>query len=58
MESMEHESMVTMYHLDKGRVMMTHYCSAQTSRACRPRCRMTGRPFTSIFSMLPTSQPF
>jgi len=41
MESMEHESMVTMYHLDKGRVMMTHYCSAQNQPRMQARCRMT-----------------
>lgn len=29
MEEMPHESMVTMYHLDNDRLLMTHYCSAK-----------------------------
>ena len=44
MQADEHESMVTMFHLDRDRLMMTHYCAAQNQP------RMTGqvRPDGSI----------
>ena len=29
MEEMSHDSMVSMYHLDDNRLLMTHYCAAQ-----------------------------
>lgn len=28
MEEMPHDSMITMYHMDNDRLLMTHYCSA------------------------------
>ncbi len=31
MEEMPHESMVSMYHIDDNRLLMTHYCAAQQS---------------------------
>jgi hypothetical protein len=49
MESMEHESMVTMYHLDKGRVMMTHYCSAQNQPRMQAQVSDDGKTFTFDF---------
>lgn len=36
-ETMSHGDMVTMYHLDGGNLMLTHYCAAQN----QPRMRAT-----------------
>jgi hypothetical protein len=49
MESMEHESMITMYHLDKGRVMMTHYCAAQNQPRMQAQVSDDGKTFTFDF---------
>ncbi|MBZ5507919.1 MAG: hypothetical protein LAO78_20855 [Acidobacteriia bacterium] len=49
MESMEHESMVTMYHLDKDRVMMTHYCAAQNQPRMQAQVSDDGKTFTFNF---------
>src|SRR5256885_508342 len=49
MESMEHESMVTMYHLDKDHVMMTHYCSAQNQPRMQAKISDDGKTFTFDF---------
>ncbi len=44
MQADEHESMITMFHLDRDRLMMTHYCAAQN----QPRMTGTVRPDGSI----------
>jgi hypothetical protein len=49
MESMEHESMVTMYHVDRDRVMMTHYCAAQNQPRMQARISDDGKTFTFDF---------
>ncbi|HEX4602656.1 MAG TPA: hypothetical protein VH724_01560 [Candidatus Angelobacter sp.] len=49
MESMEHESMVTMYHLDKDHVMMTHYCAAQNQPRMQAQISDDGKTFTFDF---------
>jgi hypothetical protein len=55
MESMQEESMVTMYHVDNNRLMLTHYARRTTSPAWRPRYRMTVKPLRSTLSMAPIS---
>ena len=44
MQADEHESMITMYHLDRDRLMMTHYCAARN----QPRMAGELRPDGSI----------
>ena len=44
--SQEKESMITMYHLDGGKLMMTHYCS------------MGNQPRMRLMTMTPTSLTF
>jgi hypothetical protein len=46
MESMQEESMVTMYHLDKGRLMLTHYCAAQNQPRMQGQVSEDGKTFT------------
>jgi hypothetical protein len=44
MQADEHASMITMFHLDRDRLMMTHYCAAQN----QPRMVGELRPDGSI----------
>jgi hypothetical protein len=49
------ENMVSMIHLDgPNRLILTHYCGAGTSPACRPAPRPTARPSPSTSSTAPT----
>jgi hypothetical protein len=48
MESMDHDGMVTMYHLDGDTLMLTHYCSAGN----QPRMRLvSSTPGSLTFDM-------
>jgi hypothetical protein len=49
MESMANENMVTMYHLDKDHVMLTHYCSAQNQPRMQAKISDDGKTFTFDF---------
>ena len=49
MESMEEESMVTMYHLDKDHLMLTHYCSAHNQPRMEGQVSDDGKTFTFDF---------
>jgi hypothetical protein len=49
MESMQHESMVTMYHLDNDRLMLTHYCAAHNQPRMQARVSDDGKTFTFDF---------
>ena len=49
MEVQTQESMITMYHLDKDRLMMTHYCSAQNQPRMQASISDDGKTFTFDF---------
>ncbi len=49
MESMQEESMVTMYHLDKDHLMVTHYCSAHNQPRMVGKVSDDGKTFTFDF---------
>jgi hypothetical protein len=49
MESMQEESMVTMYHVDNSRLMMTHYCAAQNQPRMQAQVSDDGKTFTFDF---------
>ncbi|HKV94331.1 MAG TPA: hypothetical protein VJW20_17415 [Candidatus Angelobacter sp.] len=49
MESMEEESMVTMYHVDKDHLMLTHYCSAHNQPRMQGQVSDDGKTFTFDF---------
>jgi hypothetical protein len=49
METMAHDNMVTMYHLDKDHVMLTHYCSAQNQPRLQAHISDDGKTFTFDF---------
>jgi hypothetical protein len=49
METMAHDNMVTMYHLDKDHVMLTHYCSAQNQPRLQAKVSDDGKVFTFDF---------
>ncbi|HEX2329528.1 MAG TPA: hypothetical protein VHN74_12460 [Candidatus Angelobacter sp.] len=46
MEEMPHESMVTMFHLDKNRLLMTHYCSANNQPRMQAEFSPDGKTIT------------
>lgn len=49
MEEMSHDSMVTMYHLDDNRLLMTHYCSAQNQPRMAAEVSADGKTITFNF---------
>lgn len=49
MESMQEESMVTMYHVDQDRLMLTHYCSAHNQPRMQAQVSADGKTFTFNF---------
>jgi hypothetical protein len=49
MESMQEESMVTMYHVDKDRLMLTHYCAAHNQPSMQGQVSDDGKTFTFDF---------
>lgn len=49
MESMQEESMVTMYHVDNNRLMLTHYCAAQNQPRMQAQVSDDGKTFTFDF---------
>jgi hypothetical protein len=49
MESMQEESMVTMYHVDNNRLLLTHYCTAQNQPRMQAQVSDDGKTFTFDF---------
>jgi len=49
MESMQEESMVTMYHVDNNRLLLTHYCAAQNQPRMQATVSDDGKTFTFDF---------
>lgn len=49
MEEMSHESMVTMYHLDNNRLLLTHYCSAKNQPRMQAEISADGKTVTFNF---------
>jgi hypothetical protein len=49
MESMQEESMVTMYHVDNSRLMLTHYCAAKNQPRMQAQVSDDGKTFTFDF---------
>lgn len=49
MESMQEESMVSMFHLDNNRLIMTHYCAAQNQPRMQGQASDDGKTFTFEF---------
>lgn len=49
MESMQEESMVTMYHVDNNRLLLTHYCAAQNQPRMQAQVSDDGKTFTFDF---------
>jgi hypothetical protein len=49
MEEMPHDSMVTMYHLDNNRLLMTHYCGAQNQPRMQADVSADGKTITFNF---------
>lgn len=50
MEEMPHESMVTMYHMDNNRLLMTHYCSAMNQPRMQAEVSPDGK--TIVFNFV------
>jgi hypothetical protein len=44
MEEMPHDGMVTMYHMDNNRLLMTHYCSSMNQPRMQAEVSPDGRP--------------
>jgi hypothetical protein len=49
MEEMEHDSMVTVYHMDDNRLLMTHYCAAQNQPRMAAEVSADGKTITFNF---------
>jgi len=49
MESMQEDSMVTMYHVDNNRLLLTHYCAAQNQPRMQATVSDDGKTFTFDF---------
>ena len=49
MEEMPHENMVTMYHLNNGSLLMTHYCSAHNQPRMQAEISADGKTITFNF---------
>ena len=49
MEEMPHKNMVTMYHLDNDRLLMTHYCSAGNQPRMQAEVSPDGKTITFNF---------
>ena len=49
MEQLAHDSMITMYHLDDNRLMMTHYCAAQNQPRMAAEVSADGKTITFSF---------
>jgi hypothetical protein len=49
MESMQEESMVSMFHMDNSRLMLTHYCAAQNQPRMAAKVSEDGKTFTFDF---------
>ncbi len=49
MEEMPHESMVSMYHIDDNRLLMTHYCAAQNQPRMAAEVSADGKTITFNF---------
>lgn len=50
MEEMPHDSMVTMYHMDNERLLMTHYCSAMNQPRMQAEISPDGK--TIVFNFV------
>jgi hypothetical protein len=50
MEEMPHESMVTMFHIDNDRLLMTHYCSAMNQPRMQAESSPNGK--TIVFNFI------
>jgi hypothetical protein len=49
MEEMPHDSMITMYHMDNDRLVMTHYCSAMNQPRMQAEVSPDGKTITFNF---------
>ena len=49
MEALPSENMVTMYHLDNDRLLLTHYCSAKNQPRMQASVSEDGKTFTFDF---------
>ncbi len=49
MEELPHDSMITMYHLDNDRLLMTHYCGANNQPRMQAEISPDGKTITFNF---------
>lgn len=49
MEELPHESMITMYHMDNDRLLMTHYCGARNQPRMKADISPDGKTITFNF---------